>query len=211
MRAKLAALMLFAAPVAVGELRFAPPEGFAPDPELAQGDTAALAITAEGDPDRRLLALYRAQPPSSATLALSEVEAPLALDATSKATLAAAVATHFKRSLELPFELERTSFVPGVEPRVEVWGTLSVEGKPREIGVAFFAGARKHVVAVASLPAVDADALRPLIQTSWASLTPREAPEPLARMRTAISIAVWGLAGAVLLAVRLLRRRETSR
>ena len=99
--------------------------------------------------------------------------------------------------------------MPGVEPRVEVWGTLAVEGHPREVGVAFFAGAHKHALAVASLPAADADSLRPLIQAAWQSLTPSEAPEPLARRRTAISIAVWGLAAVIFLVVRLRRRRET--
>ena len=209
MHAPLAALLLLASPIAVGDFRLAVPEGFQPDAELGAGETAALAIAAEGDPERRLLAIYRAAGPESATLTLSEIEAPLALDATSKATLAAAVASHFKRNLELPFDLQRTVFVPGVEPRVEVWGTLAVEGHPREVGVAFFAGAHKHAVAVASLPAAGADALRPLIQTSWQSLTPSEAPEPLARRRTAISIAVWGLAAVILLVVRLRRRRKT--
>lgn len=200
--------LLAAAPTQLGELSLTLPPGFGADPDLAQGRSAALAIYAgEGDPERRLLGLYRGEGPDPATLAVSTVDAPLALDPSSKAPLAAAVAGHFKRNLDLAFTLERTSFAAG---RVEVWGTVTIEGQPREVGVAFYAGERKHAVAVASLPAARADALRPALEQTLASLAVREPPEPLAHRRTVISIAVWGLAALALLLGRVWRRRRAE-
>jgi hypothetical protein len=206
----LLALVLSGAPVRLGDFGLTPPEGFRADPELAQGETSALAIAEDGDPERRLLGYFREDGPDPATLALSSIEAPLALDATAKAPLAAAVAGHFKRQLELAFTLERTSYAALPEPRVEVWGTLKVDGRPREVGVAFFAGQHRHAVAVVSLPTARADALRPAISAALASVRPAESPEPLSRRRTAISLVVWGLAAVGLTAARLLRRRRPA-
>lgn len=185
------------------------PEGFQADGQLGEGDTAALAVTA-GDGERRLLGYFHTGDPLPVTLALSEVQAPLVLDPSSKPVLAAAVEGHFKQ-LDLRFTLERTRWVKTPAARVEVWGSVSIEGKDRVLCVAFYPGRQRHAVAVASLPAARATSLEPQIEAALGSVRHDEPPEPLATRRTVISVAVWGAAAITFVLARLYRKRRAAR
>jgi hypothetical protein len=192
---------------------FTPPPGFHPDPVVDDAQTAALAPAVEGEPERHLAAYFDdGEGPSAASLALSTVEAPLQLEPSERQVLAAATAAHFKRRLDLPFELDHAAFAgQGAARRVEVWGAITLEGHPRTVGVAFFPGQRSYTVAMASFPVERATELTPQMEGAFDGFVAHEAPEPWARSRTAISLTVWGLAGLLLAGYRLAQRNRAPR
>ena len=98
----------------------------------------------------------------------------------------------------------------GASRRVEVWGQITLEGRHRTAVVAFFPGAHAYTVAIASMPAEQASGLAPQLGASLDSFVASDTDPPWARSRTAISLAVWGLAGLVLAGVRLARRRAPA-
>jgi len=206
----LLAAVLLAAPAGPHGSALAPPAGFVADPELIPGGTDALALVAgAGDPARHLVAFSRGTQVPSATFTLSEVEAPLAIGPASKAALAAVVAQQLQQAVDHPFALERTVLSSHAgQARVEVWGHLAMATGPRTVGVAFFGGAHRYLVAVASIPAAQAPSLRPVIEAAFDRISLSDERAPGTGRRTAISVAVWGLAALCFLALRL-RRRAT--
>jgi hypothetical protein len=211
MRALLA-LLLAAAPVALAELPVELPDTFHRVADASLEETAALVpLAVQGDPPRRLVELYRQAPPAMALFALSIVDAPLELEPTSKTLLASAVSAHFKRHLGLEFELERTSFLPSPTQRVEVWGVATGAAGRRAVAVAFYPGARHHLVALASCPLEASPALRGSLSSAFASMRPPVESASLLRERRLLSVAFWGLAALTLVGLRVLRRTDRSK
>jgi hypothetical protein len=196
-----------------GTFSLRPPESFHEDPGLPAEQTAALVpIYGEGEPDRRLVAYFDDGTGADASsFALSTVDAPLTLDPSLKQLFGAAVAGHFKRQLNLPFELDRVEVVGhDSSRRIEVWGTVTLERSKRTIEVAFFPGQSLHTVAVASFTAERLAALSPLVESCLDSFQSREPPAPWVRSRTLLSLIVWGAAGIAFVVVRLMRRRQRA-
>lgn len=206
----LLAVLLAATPAAPGELPVALPPSFHRMADASLEETAALApLAVEGDPARRLVALYRQDAPVPALFALSSVDAPLALEPTSRLTLASAVAAHLKRDLALDFELERAAAFPAPHARVEVWGVVVGGAGRRALAVAFYPGTRHHLVALASFPV--GNAVQAAVATALATLAPPEERTSILERQTARSAGFWALAVLGLVGLRLWRKRRKSR
>lgn len=189
------------------------PPRFVPDPTVASSDTVALApVVGEGLPDRRLVAYFGdGTGADAASLTLSSADGPLGLEAGQRSLLASATAAHFRKELDVAFEIDHTANAgQGPSQRIEVWGTAQLPGEKRWVGVAYFPGLRQHVVAVASMPVARRDAMEPVFAGCFDSFFPAEPPDPWARSRTLISLVIWGSAGLTFVALRLWRRRRRA-
>lgn len=144
--------------------QFSPPQAFhAERMDLFHGTWAGAISLAPQSPRYLSVALVDRAEEDAATLSLSIIEEPFSLGPSSRDHMTTAVVRHFRDVLDVAFQLERSEIHHG---RVEVFGAIRQGSQLRRIWIVAWPHARRHVVALCSVPSGRWEALEPTLRRS---------------------------------------------